>query len=112
MYENYEIQRQIGKSRLFKRIKLTHSAKLVLLSLIDFYNIKNKYANVNQSTIADETGIPRQGVNTAIAELRRAGLIISANKLGFSCVYKLTDKFFESIRVINEENDLVESGRS
>jgi len=99
---SFEIQRDIMLSKLFKKIKLSNPAKLVLWSLAAHYNNDTGKIYPSQSTIADTTGLDRFMVNKAIKELTKIGFLISAGEIGKSKTYFFTSKFFESIEIISK----------
>lgn len=67
---SFDLNKLITTSRLFSKIKLSPSAKLVLRCLIDFWNHKTGVAFPKQSTISQATGLTKASVNKAVDELR------------------------------------------
>ncbi len=83
---------ELGKivlNNLF-RFDLTNTCKLVLLSLIDCYNPKNKYVFPKQSTIAKKIGVGTHSVARAIKSLEKLCIISKTRK--YSNLYTINIK--------------------
>lgn len=74
----------------FFKFDLTNTCKLVLLSLVDCYNPKNKYVFPKQSTIAKKLGITEKSVKRAIKALEKLSIISKTRK--FYNVYMINIK--------------------
>lgn len=74
------------------KFKLSPTAKLVLLSLVDHYNPNKKDFYPAQQTMADNLGVNVSSVKRAIKELAQQGVIVYETKKVNR--YKLTNKFF------------------
>ena len=72
---SFELNKLITTSRMFSKIKLSTSAKLVLRCIVDFWNNKLGYAYPTQRTISECTGLSNVSVFQAIKELERSGFI-------------------------------------
>jgi DNA-binding transcriptional regulator GbsR (MarR family) len=94
----FELSKAITFSKLFSKIKLTPSARLVLRCLTDHWNQEKQYCFPKQNTLSDETGCSRKSVNDAIKELRLNGLILTTGEKGESLKYYLTNNFFDLIK--------------
>lgn len=100
---NYEIRYLIRKSKLFKQVKLTGSAKTVLNCIVDYYNHKKGESWPSQNTIAEETGLLRPHVCRAVKELKKAGMILTSGRIGESLSYFFTNKFLEMIVPVQKQ---------
>lgn len=90
----FELSKLIIQSKLFSKIKLTASARLVLIVLCSHY--PNIYPSIK--TIQEEAGISsKQSVFNSLKELSSKGLILYETKK--SNIYTLTGLFFELIAV-------------
>ena len=90
----FELSNLIRKCKLFNKVKLAPSTRLVLESLVYHYpNIK-----VNIKTIEEETGNSRRSVDNALSELKTKGLIITI-QTGRSSIFKLTQSLFDLLEV-------------
>lgn len=93
----YQITRSFWNSEIATTMKLGTSS-LVLLCIIDHYNIEQQKSWPKQSTIAEKTGLSINTVKRSIEKLQNKGLIItSITKNGN--IYKLTNQFFEKINL-------------
>ncbi len=72
---SFELNKLITTSRMFSKIKLSTSAKLVLRCIVDFWNNKLGYAYPTQRTISECTGLSNVSVFQSIKELEKSGLI-------------------------------------
>ena len=77
---SFELNKLITTSRMFSKVKLSTSAKLVLRCIVDFWNNKLGYAYPTQRTISECTGLSNVSVFQAIKELERSGFIKKNNK--------------------------------
>lgn len=94
---SYDIQKMITTSRLFKKVKLENSTKLVLRALIDYYNADRENTYPSQLRLSEDTDLSIRTVERAIKELKLKGVIISAGQSGKHNTYKLTNLFFKFI---------------
>lgn len=85
----FELSNQIIDANLFEKVKLTASAKLVLMVLCRYY----PRIYPCQKTIAKKTGLSLRTVINAIAELKQKGLLLV--ECNYSNTYKFTGVFFE-----------------
>lgn len=72
---SFELNKLITTSRMFSKVKLSTSAKLVLRCIVDFWNNKLGYAYPTQRTISECTGLSNVSVFQSIKELEKSGLI-------------------------------------
>jgi len=94
----HQITRAFTRSKLATIIKLDKCSTLVLMCIIDHYNIEQQKSWPKQLTIAEEMGVSIRSVNRSIQKLQNEGLIItSITKNGN--IYKLTNLFFEKINL-------------
>ena len=90
----FELSNLIRKSRLFSKIKLAPSTRLVLESLVYHYpNIR-----VLSKTLQEETGCSQKSVENSLKELKEKGLILITHT-GRSSIFNLTQKFFDLLEV-------------
>lgn len=85
-------------------LKLTPTAKLVLIYLTSCYNPKKEYVFPKQETIANKLGISEASVIRAVKELINLNYCTKKRKRYSSNYYKFTEYFFETIRFINLKN--------
>ena len=93
----FTISKNVYNSGILSKIKLTMSAKLVLIALTNHYNPEKPDIFPSQQYIAEHLGISIKSVNRAIQELTQAGLIIYETKNVNR--YKFTTKFFAEIKM-------------
>lgn len=93
----FTISKNVYNSGMLSKIKLTMSAKLVLIALTNHYNPEKPDIFPSQQYIAEHLGISIKSVNRAILELTQAGLIIYETKNVNR--YKFTAKFFAEIKM-------------
>lgn len=79
------------------KFKISPSAKLVLLSLVDCYNPKNNEIYPKQKTLANALGISERSVVRAIKELYDAKVLIY--ELKSQNRYRLTKSFFDEVNL-------------
>jgi len=90
----FELSNLIRKTKLFTKIKLTASSRLVLESLVFHYpNIR-----VNVATLAEETGCSKRSIENALFELKNKGLILTT-QTGRSNIFKLTQFFYDLLEI-------------
>src|ERR1035437_3568083 len=85
----FELSNQIIDSDLFSKVKLTASARLVLIVLCRYY--PNIYPC--QNTISKKSGLSIRSVINALSELKSKGLILV--ECNHSNTYRFTLTFFE-----------------
>lgn len=102
---SFDLSKAMTFSKIFSKIKLSPSARLVLRCLVDFYNPNKGLVFPSQKTIAECTGASENSVTNAINELRAERLILST-KHGAHLNYYFTNIFFEllGIGVTNPKN--------
>ena len=93
----FTISKNVYNSGLLSKIKLTMSAKLVLIALTNHYNPEKPDIFPSQQYISEHLGISIKSVNRAIQELTQAGLIMYETKNVNR--YKFTTKFFAEIKM-------------
>lgn len=90
---SFELNKLITTTKLFSKIKLTATSKLVLRCLIDYWNNEIGYCYPKQETISQATGVSRKSVVTAIRELAKLNLI-KTQKKKYHIEYFLGEKLF------------------
>ena len=95
---SFDLSKAVTFSKLFSKVKLNQSARLVLRCLIDFWNPKKGLVYPGQEFIAEATGVSVRSVKSAVEELRNAGLILTTKK-GTHLNYYFTAKFFEILEI-------------
>ena len=93
----FTISKNVYNSGMLSKIKLTMSAKLVLIALTNHYNPEKPDIFPSQQYIAEHLGISIKSVNRAVQELTQAGLLIYETKNVNR--YKFTAKFFAEIKM-------------
>ena len=93
----FELINLIYKSKLFQKVKLTPSAKLVLYALVHHYNPSNEDMFPSQKFIAQSLGISEKSVERAVKELANCRLIMYITKTVNR--YKFTANFFELVKM-------------
>ena len=81
-------------SKIFSKVKLSASARLILRCLIDFYNPSKGLVYPGQKMIAECTGVSQRSITNAVEELRQQGIILTTKKINH-LNYHFTKKFFE-----------------
>lgn len=89
-HTSFDICKALIQTRFFKKVKLTSTARLVLICLASHWNHRTGNAYPTQITIAEETGSTKMSVNKAIEELRKEKLIITVKYKG-RLNYQLTN---------------------
>lgn len=89
-HTSFDIVKQTILSKLFSKVKLSPSAKLVLWCLVVHWNHRTGVAFPRQCTIAEETGLTKASVNKGIEELRKEKFILTA-KTNCRLSYQLTN---------------------
>lgn len=107
---SFELNKLITTSRMFSKIKLSISAKLVLRCIIDFWNNKLGYAYPTQKTISSCTGLSNVSVFQAVKELEQSGLI-KKNKKYKRLRYEFTVKLWGYLNLTIDNFD-VSSGKN
>ena len=98
----FDLSNAIRKSKLFSRVKLKPTSRLVLESLVYHYPKIRVYVQ----TLSEETGASSRAVENALQELKEKGLII-ITQTGRSSIYKLTAKFFELVNYAEQTSQKV-----
>lgn len=93
----FELINLVYKSKLFQKMDLKPTAKLVLYALIHHYNPCNEDMFPSQKFIAQSLGISDKSVERAIKELAASRLIMYITKNVNR--YKFTATFFESVKM-------------
>ena len=91
---SFTIQKAITTTKLFQKIKLSMPAKLVLRTLVDYYNPQVDFMFPGQKRLAEECDLNRETVINALKELEIKGLIISNFRTGSSKTYAFTIQLF------------------
>lgn len=107
---SFELNKLITTSRMFSKIKLSISAKLVLRCIIDFWNNKLGYAYPTQKTISTCTGLSNVSVFQAVKELEQSGLV-KKNKKYKRLRYEFTVKLWRYLNLTIDNFD-VSSGKN
>lgn len=89
-HTSFDICKALIQTRFYKKVKLTSTARLVLMCLASHWNHRTGNAYPTQMTIAEETGSTKMSVSKAIEELRNAKLIITV-KYKCRLNYQLTN---------------------
>jgi len=96
---SFDLSKAITFNRLFSKVKLSPTARLVIKCLADFYNYKKGGLMFpGQNVIADCTGASEKSITNAINELRTAGLILTVKK-GARLNYYFSTKFFDLLEI-------------
>ena len=93
---SFDLSKAVTFSKIFSKIKLSPSARLILRCLIDFYNPNKGLVYPGQKTIAECTGAGEKTITNAVNELRSENLILTTKK-GTSLNYHFSNKFFELV---------------
>lgn len=96
---SFDLSKAMTFSKIFSKVKLSPSARLVLRCLVDFYNPKKGLVYPGQKTISECTGASLKSVNSAIDELRKAGLILTSGSTGERLKYYFSNTFFEIVGI-------------
>lgn len=102
-HTSFDIVKQTILSKLFSKVKLSPSAKLVLWCLVVHWNHRTGVAFPKQSTIADETGLTKASVNKGIEELRNAKFILTV-KTNCRLSYQLTNVLLNALNESEESS--------
>lgn len=89
----FKLSNQIFDTNLFEKVKLTASAKLVLIVLCRYY----PKIYPCQKTIAKKSGLSVRSVINGLSELKQKGLLLV--ECNYSNTYKFTNLFFEFAEV-------------
>lgn len=100
-HTSFDIVKQTILSKLFSKVKLSPSAKLVLWCLVVHWNHRTGVAFPRQSTIAEETGLTKASVNKGIEELRNAKFILTV-KTNCRLSYQLTNVLLNALNESKE----------
>lgn len=98
------------QDELFEKIKLTNSAKIVLLRLVRHYNPEKATVYPSQDFIAKKTDITKRSVINSINELRKKGLIIYDTKNVNH--YRFTPLFWKLVNFSPSEEISPEGGKN
>ena len=96
-FTQFEVVRCIYDSNILKEVKISGSAKLVLIALAHHFNPKNKDMFPSQKYLAAKLGISDRSAERAVAELKEAGLIVYETKRVNR--YQFTPKFFTYVKM-------------
>lgn len=96
-FSQFEISKALYTSGLLQQVKLSATAKLVLIALVNHYNPKKKDMFPSQKFMANQLGISEKSAERAIKDLKAEGLVIYATKKVNH--YKFTQKFFEQVKL-------------
>ena len=102
----FELSNQIFDYELFSKVKLTASARLVLIVLCRYY----PKIYPCQNTIANKTGLSVRSVINAISELKQKGLILV--ECNHNNVYKFSSKFFELTKIADSTGKICTKQRA
>ncbi len=86
---SFELNKLITTSRMFSKINLMMSSRLVLRCIVDFWNPNLGYAYPTQKTIADCTGLSEVSVFQAVKELETKN-VLKKEKINKRIHYKFT----------------------
>lgn len=103
----FEIWKAIYDSKIFSRIKLTATAKLVLFGIARHYNPDKEECFPSYSYICDHCGVSKKSIERAIKELVNAKLITYRTQKVNR--YRLTGYFFACVNLTldQRQNDAV-----
>ena len=96
----FELINAVYKSKLFQKVELKPTAKLVLYALIHHYNPMNEDMFPSQKFIAQNLGISEKSVERAVKDLACSRLIMYVTKNVNR--YKFTATFFELVKLSDE----------
>ena len=102
----FELSNQIFDCDLFSKVKLTASARLVLIVLCRYY----PKIYPCQNTIVKKTGLSVRSVINAISELKQKGLILV--ECNHNNVYKFSSKFFELTKIADSTGKICTKQRA
>lgn len=95
---SFDLSKAMTFSKIFSKVKLSPSARLVLRCLVDFYNPKKGLVYPGQELISECTGVSSRSITNAVDELRKASLILTTKK-GSNLNYHFSNIFFELVEV-------------
>ena len=95
---SFDLSKAITFNKLFSKVKLSASARLVLRCLVDFYNPSKGLVYPGQKMIAECTGVSQRSITNAVEELRQQGIILTTKKINHLNYY-FTRKFFELVGI-------------
>ncbi|MDD3325385.1 MAG: helix-turn-helix domain-containing protein [Sulfurospirillaceae bacterium] len=93
----FELMNLIYKSKLFQKIVLKPTAKLVLYALVHHYNPQNEDMFPSQKFIADSLGVSEKSIERSVKELAANKLIMYVTKKVNR--YKFTEHFFDLVKM-------------
>lgn len=96
----FELINLVYKARLFQKIELKPTAKLVLYALIHHYNPLNEDMFPSQKYIAQNLGISEKSVERSVKELANNRLIMYITKNVNR--YKFTQTFFDLVKLSDD----------
>lgn len=102
-HTSFDIVKQTILSKLFSKVKLSPSAKLVLWCLVVHWNHRTGVAFPRQCTIAEETGLTKASVNKGIEELRKEKFILTV-KTNCRLSYQLTNVLLNALNEPEEKH--------
>lgn len=103
----FEVINQLYKSKIFDKIQLKPTVKLVLYALAHHYNPANEDMFPSQRYIAQSLGISEKSVERAVKELAGLRLIMYITKNVNR--YKFTQTFFDLIKMSDPSRQNVAS---
>ena len=105
---SFDLNKSITTKRLFTKIKLTASARLVLRCLVDFWNPNKGLVHPGQKIIAECSGVSLRSVNEAIDELRKNNIILTSGSTGEKLKYFFTPYFFELLEITQGDTEIAQ----
>lgn len=95
---SFDLSKAMTFSKIFTKIDLTPSARLVLRCLVDLWNPSKGKVFPTQKTLETFTGVKSRSITNAIDELRQKELIETKGDTGKRLDYYFTAKFFELVK--------------
>lgn len=100
LVSQFELINRIYQSKLFQKVDLTPTTKLVLYALVHHYNPANEDMFPSQKFIAQSLDISEKSVERAVKELANKRLIMYVTKTVNR--YKFTQHFFELVKLSDD----------
>jgi len=101
----FNLSKAFTFSKIFSKVELTPSARIIIRHLADYYNPGKKYIFPSIKELAEVSGYSERSVISAIDELNKAGLLFIAKKNHRSNYY-FSNKLFELLGFTEpEKND-------
>ena len=98
---SFDLSKAIIQNKFFSKIKMSPTARLVLITLCSYHNPTKAYSFPRQKTLSESTGASLKSVTNAINELRALGLLMTTGNIGDTLKYHFTAKFFEAVKITN-----------